>query len=410
MSPNYVVKPLILRLSSQINLFRHTSSSLKQSNRNYSTPESSSTTPIELSPAPPTPSDSTTLKTVGSAIDSYIKNVRNYEKMLAKERGEFELGKRYLANIMGLDPMNITQQDIDASIEYLFPSGLTDKKARPVMKPPEEVLPKFHKFEFDKNGMPKDTLFFTLKPKFYGALSEISKKTQHLLRHHDDLLNRGSLPENTEPLLLEGTVWKNQADISKELGEKLTDEMYAHLIIALDYLRSLPLASLEKDFIESFRVPTMIGRAQDILYGPQIPDVQIDAENNRRFTTITTKAKSVQVEVTVKDNGSGKYTVDGHHFDVFRSLMARENLIAPLIVTEMFGRVDIEAKVLNEQYGLSIVPRAVRHGVSLGIAALYPETKEKLRDMDMLTMEPRVKERSKVNQPGARAKWIWKRR
>uniref|UniRef100_A0AC34FC05 Ribosomal protein S9 n=1 Tax=Panagrolaimus sp. ES5 TaxID=591445 RepID=A0AC34FC05_9BILA len=411
MSPNSVIKPSLLRLPSQINLLRLTSSSLKQSNRNYSTPvPPSANAPVEhSSPSPPTPPDSK-LKSVGSAIDSYLKNVRNYEKMMTKERGEFELGKRYLANIMGLDPMNITQQDIDAAIEYLFPSGLSDKKARPVMKPPEEILPKFNKFEFDKDGKPKDTLFFTLKPKFYGLLSEIGKKTQHLLRHHDNLLNRGSLPENTEPLSLEGTVWKNQADISRILGDKLSDEMYAQLIIALDYLQSLPLASLEKDFIETFRVPVMSSRRQDLLFGPQIPEVQIDAEHNRRFATITTKAKSVQVEVTVKDNGSGKYTVDGHHYDVFRSLMARENLIAPLIVTEMFGRVDIEAKVLNDQYGLSIVPRAVRHGVSLGIAALFPDTKEKLRDMDMLTMEPRVKERSKVNQPGARAKWIWKRR
>jgi small subunit ribosomal protein S9 len=329
---------------------------------------------------------------------------------MAKERAEFELGKRYLANIMGLDPMNITQQDIDASIEYLFPSGLSDLKARPVMKPPEEVLPKFHKFEFDKEGRPKDTLFFTLRPKFYSLLSEIGQKTQHLVRHHDDLLNRGTLPENTEPLSLEGTVWKNQADISKIVGDKLSDEMYAQLIIALDYLQSLPLASLEKDFIESFRVRIMASRGHDVIWGPPIPQVQIDAENSRRFATVQTKAKSLEVEVTVKDNGTGKYTIDGHHYDVFRSLMARENLIAPLIVTEMFGRVDIEAKVLNEQYGLSIVPRAVRHGVSLGIAALFPETKDKLRDVDMLTMEPRRKERSKINQPGARAKWIWKRR
>jgi small subunit ribosomal protein S9 len=311
---------------------------------------------------------------------------------------------------MGLDPQNITQQDIDASIEYLFPSGLTDLKARPVMKPPEEILPKFHKFEFDKDGKPKDTLFFTLKIKFYGLLSEINKKTQHLIRHHDDLVNRGTLPENLEQLSLEGSVWKNQADIGRELGEKLSDEMYAQLIIALDYLQSLPLATIEKDFIESFRSPLISGRGLDVLYGPPIPQVQIDAENNQRFATVQTRAKSLELEVTVRDNGSGKYTVDGHHYDVFRSLMARENLIAPLIVTDMFGRVDIEAKVLNGQYGLSIVPRAVRHGASLGIAALFPETKEKLKDMDMLTMEPRRKERNKINQPGARAKWIWKRR
>ena len=46
----------------------------------------------------------------------------------------------------------------------------------------------------------------------------------------------------------------------------------------------------------------------------------------------------------------------------------------------MYGRVDIEAKVVEGPHGLSIIPRAVRHGASLGIAALFPETVEKLRD------------------------------
>lgn len=113
----------------------------------------------------------TQLKSVSKALERYLKNVREYEKMMAKERAEFELGKRYLANIMGWDSANVTQDDIDKAIEYLFPSGLTDKKARPVMKPPEEILPKFHKYEFDKEGRPKDSLFFTLKPRFYGLLS-----------------------------------------------------------------------------------------------------------------------------------------------------------------------------------------------------------------------------------------------
>lgn len=84
---------------------------------------------------------------------------------------------------------------------------------------------------------------------------------------------------------------------------------------------------MEKDFIESYRVPLIAGSGKDVLFGPPIPEVQIDAENNRRFASVVTRAKAVKVEVTVKDNGTGKYTVDGHHYDVFRSIMARYRLL-----------------------------------------------------------------------------------
>ena len=58
---------------------------------------------------------------------------------IAKERSEFELGKKHLANMMGMTYETMTQQDVDTAIDYLFPSGLTYKDARPHMKPPEEV-------------------------------------------------------------------------------------------------------------------------------------------------------------------------------------------------------------------------------------------------------------------------------
>lgn len=57
------------------------------------------------------------------------------------------------------------------------------------------------------------------------SFQEIGQKTQFLIRHHDDLINRGTFPEKPETLSLEGTVWMNAADISRQLGEKLSDEM-----------------------------------------------------------------------------------------------------------------------------------------------------------------------------------------
>ena len=55
---------------------------------------------------------------------------------------EYEIGRRHLARIMGENPDNYSQADIDKAIEYLLPSGLFEKKARPFLKHPEDYYPK----------------------------------------------------------------------------------------------------------------------------------------------------------------------------------------------------------------------------------------------------------------------------
>ena len=79
-------------------------------------------------------------KSMSSAMKHYLEKKRQHDVFIAKERSEFELGKKHLANIMGMNYDAMTQEDIDKAIEYLFPSGLYDPEARPKMKPPEEVL------------------------------------------------------------------------------------------------------------------------------------------------------------------------------------------------------------------------------------------------------------------------------
>lgn len=122
---------------------------------------------------------------IGHAIESYMTQIRTQQRTLEKEKMNYELGKRHLANIMGIDPNSITQSDIDrwverercvlinmfSAIEYLLPSALFDIPARPMMRPPEEVLPAIRDVQFDAEGRPHDTLFYTFRPKFYRLLS-----------------------------------------------------------------------------------------------------------------------------------------------------------------------------------------------------------------------------------------------
>ncbi|KAM3723594.1 putative 40S ribosomal protein S9 [Dirofilaria immitis] len=345
-------------------------------------------------------------KVISRALEVYLNDVRRQNKIISRERAEFELGKRYLANMLGLELSNITQDDIDKAMEYLFPSGLTNKLALPVMKPPEEILPMLRQIEFDDEGRPKDLLFFTLAPKFYRLLSIVGTKTQGLLccQQKEEVTIENDLKRE-----LMGTEWIKQQMLCDKLEERITDEMYAHLIISLDYMVSLPGVHKERNFIFEYRKSVAVG-AKDIIFGTKIPPVQLVEGTNRRMAKVEVRLKASFAEVEVRDKGSGEYTVDGYGLDVFRSLQAREIFLAPLIVTDLLGKLDITSKITDGPGGASVIPRIIRHGASLCIAALFPEYFDKLRLAGLLTSDPRKRERYKINQKGARAKWIWKKR
>merc|ERR1719411_2538581 len=102
---------------------------------------------------------------MSSAMRTYLKRKREHDIFISNERAEFDMGRKHLANMMGYDADVMTQEDIDESIEYLFPSGLATE-ARPVMKPPEEIFPKQKDVEFDLEGRPFHPFFLHFETKF----------------------------------------------------------------------------------------------------------------------------------------------------------------------------------------------------------------------------------------------------
>ena len=92
----------------------------------------------EAATVTPTPT-SEPKKKLSMAMKFYLEKKREHDAFIAQERSEFEMGKKHLANMMGMEAEAMTQGDIDKAIEYLFPSGLYLPNSRPMMKPPEEV-------------------------------------------------------------------------------------------------------------------------------------------------------------------------------------------------------------------------------------------------------------------------------
>ncbi|KAI6177589.1 hypothetical protein M3Y97_00924200 [Aphelenchoides bicaudatus] len=317
------------------------------------------------------------LRSIGKALEKYLKKAHDHSMMMDRERAEFERGKRHLANIMGWDPNQpVKQDDIDTAIQYLFPSGLTNKLSLPMMKPPDEIMPKFRHFEFDDEGRPKDSLFYTLRPKFYSLMSECGSKARRLLNYHD------------ERAALNGF---HRASLQRKLGERVKDDMYEQLIIALEHLCSMPNAHFERDFIMEYRSTGGDGKQLPELFGCSLPSIRVDPEKNKRFTTVRSRIKATYVDTTVTDAGTGKFTFNGYPYSIFRELVAREMLMAPLILTDMFNKIDVEAKLHDGPGGTTATARAIRHGISMGLAALYPEFKLRLRFAGYLNADPRSK-------------------
>jgi small subunit ribosomal protein S9 len=80
----------------------------------------------------------------------------------------------------------------------------------------------------------------------------------------------------------------------------------------------------------------------------------------------------------------------------------------PLVATNSVAKYDIVANIRGG--GLSGQAEALRHGISRALILAEPETKEVLRKQGFLTRDPRMKERKKFGQKGARRRFQWTKR
>lgn len=83
-------------------------------------------------------------------------------------------------------------------------------------------------------------------------------------------------------------------------------------------------------------------------------------------------------------------------------------VVKPLTVTETTGQFDMEIKVSGG--GISGQVDAVKLGIARAISKYNPSLVAKLREYGLLTRDPRMKERKKYGQKGARKKFQWTKR
>ena len=108
-------------------------------------------------------------------------------------------------------------------------------------------------------------------------------------------------------------------------------------------------------------------------------------------------------------SGSGKVTVNGRAFEnYFPTDSLRMVVQQPLVVTNNTDKFDVRVNVSGG--GPAGQAGAVRHGIARALLLADAALRPSLKAEGLLTRDPRMKERKKYGQPGARKRFQFSKR
>lgn len=107
--------------------------------------------------------------------------------------------------------------------------------------------------------------------------------------------------------------------------------------------------------------------------------------------------------------GTGKITINHRPFEnYFGTESLRNTATAPLAVADLASKYDVQVNVKgggpNGQAG------AMRHGIARALLQADLNLRPLLKSSGFLTRDPRMKERKKYGQPGARKRFQYSKR
>jgi small subunit ribosomal protein S9 len=107
--------------------------------------------------------------------------------------------------------------------------------------------------------------------------------------------------------------------------------------------------------------------------------------------------------------GSGRITINRREFEEYFPRETLRMIIAqPFQVTNTAEQFDIVATVTGG--GPTGQAGAVRHGLARALARFDDKLRQPLKKAGLLTRDPRMRERKKYGQPGARQKFQYSKR
>jgi small subunit ribosomal protein S9 len=107
--------------------------------------------------------------------------------------------------------------------------------------------------------------------------------------------------------------------------------------------------------------------------------------------------------------GKGDITINDKPVeDYFKLGTARATLMQPLMLTNTHGSFDVKIKVIGG--GILGQAGAIRHGITRALILADPDLRQPLKRAGFVKRDPRVKERKKYGQKGARARFQFSKR
>jgi small subunit ribosomal protein S9 len=124
---------------------------------------------------------------------------------------------------------------------------------------------------------------------------------------------------------------------------------------------------------------------------------------------IATGRRKTSVAQLRMSAGSGTFKVNGKEFtEYFPSLSMQNTILRPLEIANSVHGFDLEAKTSGG--GIAGQAGALRLAISRALVSNDEALRGLLREEGLLTRDPRMKERKKAGQPGARKRFQFSKR
>jgi small subunit ribosomal protein S9 len=107
--------------------------------------------------------------------------------------------------------------------------------------------------------------------------------------------------------------------------------------------------------------------------------------------------------------GSGTITINKRVIDDYFGRETAKMIVGqPFVLTDTQGAFDVNVNVSGG--GISGQAAAIRHGITKALLQVNPEFRSILKKAGFVTRDPRIKERKKYGQKGARARFQYSKR
>lgn len=122
----------------------------------------------------------------------------------------------------------------------------------------------------------------------------------------------------------------------------------------------------------------------------------------------TGRRKNAVARIRMTD-GSGKIEVNGRPFEEYFKTVALQNtVLQPMEIVKMMNVYDVAVNASGG--GVMGQAGAIRLAISRALTETNPELRGPLKAEGFLTRDPRMKERKKSGQPGARKRFQFSKR